>query len=176
MEYPQTSPVPGVPFASFKPTLSEASSATTAAALPTADAPARPSANAEAKNPAPAAALAVTGKSKERDLAPDEDPSCDRAAVRTTPWKVSPEACVRAFQANPTDTTLALAIAQRALALDRSAAEAYVIVSTARVGVGFRPAIGPFVTVTCGRYTQPPRFGLFPEWRNMVWPLSTLPL
>ena len=64
-----------------------------------------------------------------------------------TPWRVSPEACVRAFQANPTDATLALAIAQaehahgshaeaaqwakRALALDPSAAEAYVIVARA---------------------------------------------
>jgi tetratricopeptide (TPR) repeat protein len=98
---------------------------------------ARPAATAEAKNPAATAALAPS----------DDDQSCDRAAVRTTPWRVSPEACIRAFQANPTDATLALAIAQaehahgshaeaaqwakRALALDPSAAEAYVIVARA---------------------------------------------
>jgi len=104
---------------------------------PIADPAGGPAPTAEAKNTVAAAALA----------SPNDDQSCDRAAVRTTPWRVSPEACVRAFQANPTDATLALAIAQaehahgshaeaaqwakRALALDPSAAEAYVIVARA---------------------------------------------
>ncbi len=208
MEHPQTSTAPGVPFASFRLTLSEDARASleavraaqetarlrarrqtmqarlwfavilgagalvvgtwprlrhslggrassiatertaspslqpTAPSAPAAEQPlAAPSgataATAETKNPAPAAALAPS----------TDDGACDRAAVRTSPWRLSPEACIRAFEANPTDATLALAIAQaehahgshaeaagwakRALALDPSAAEAYVIVARA---------------------------------------------
>jgi tetratricopeptide (TPR) repeat protein len=70
---------------------------------------------------------------------------CDAALVRRTPWLISPQACAAVFDANPTDATLALGIAQaehargrfdesaqwarRALALDPRAAESYVLIA-----------------------------------------------
>ena len=209
MEHPQTSTAPGVPFASFKLTLSEdarasleavraaqetarlrarrqtmqarlwfavilgagalvvgtwprlrhslGGRASSIATERTASRPSQPTAvsapAAERPMPEPSGATAPVAETKSAAaataaLAPsNDDGTCDRAAVRTSPWRLSPEACIRAFQANPTDATLALAIAQaehahgshaeasqwakRALALDPSAAEAYVIVARA---------------------------------------------
>jgi hypothetical protein len=72
--------------------------------------------------------------------------ACDTTSLRHA-WRLSPEACARAFEADPTNARLALAVAQaehahahvaraaewaeRALALDPSAAEAYVIIARA---------------------------------------------
>ncbi len=80
---------------------------------------------------------------------------CDPAAIRTAPWRASPEACARAFEAEPSNPSYALAVAQaehargrlteaaqwanRALALDPAAAEAYVIVARAEGHAGRRP-------------------------------------
>jgi len=77
---------------------------------------------------------------------------CDTEAVRSTPWRLSAEACARAFALHPNDPTLALAVAhaehahghlsegaqwaKRALALDPDAAEAYVLIARADVADG----------------------------------------
>jgi len=79
---------------------------------------------------------------------------CDTASARNMPWRLSPEACARAFAAEPGNATLALAVAQaeharghlpesahwarRALALDPRAAEAYVLVARADLQAGRR--------------------------------------
>jgi Flp pilus assembly protein TadD len=71
---------------------------------------------------------------------------CDTSTRRGL-WRRSPEACARAFAADPKNASLALAVAQaehaharldeaaqwarRALALDPNAAEAYVIIARA---------------------------------------------
>jgi tetratricopeptide (TPR) repeat protein len=77
---------------------------------------------------------------------------CDAALVRRTPWLLSPQACAAVFDANPTDATLALGIAQaehargrfdesaqwarRALALDPRAAESYVLIARTEAKAG----------------------------------------
>jgi len=76
---------------------------------------------------------------------------CDTSSRRGL-WRRSPEACARAFAADPKNASLALAVAQaehaharldeaaqwarRALALDPTAAEAYVIIARADVANG----------------------------------------
>jgi tetratricopeptide (TPR) repeat protein len=110
-------------------------------------APARPTAEARpfAPQPAPVAAPAATLARAGDVAAPTE--GCDTGAIRTAPWRLSPEACARAFEADPKNAALALAVAQaqhaharlaegaewarRALALDPNAAEAYVIIARA---------------------------------------------
>jgi tetratricopeptide (TPR) repeat protein len=99
-----------------------------------ADGPAAPVARPEAEdNPAAAPA------------------ACDTTSLRHA-WRLSPEACARAFEADPTNARLALAVAQaehahahvaraaewaeRALALDPNAAEAYVIIARAHAESG----------------------------------------
>jgi tetratricopeptide (TPR) repeat protein len=88
--------------------------------------------------------------------APDQ--GCDTALVRTAAWRVSPEACALAFEADPDNATLALAVAQaehargrlteaaqwakRALALDPKAAEAYVLIARADMNAGRRDEAG----------------------------------
>jgi tetratricopeptide (TPR) repeat protein len=83
---------------------------------------------------------------------------CDLGSVRTAAWRVSPEACALAFEADPTNATLALAVAQadhargrladaaqwakRALALDPKAAEAYVLIARADLETGRREDAG----------------------------------
>jgi hypothetical protein len=78
-------------------------------------------------------------------VSPDE--GCDMGLLRTAPWRLSPAACARRFEAEPSNAALALAVAQaehaharldeaaqwakRALALDPNAAEAYVIIARA---------------------------------------------
>ncbi len=80
---------------------------------------------------------------------------CDRASIRTTPWRISAEACAQAFEANPHDASLALAVAQsehahghlpesakwaqRALAVDPHAVEAYIIIARADTRAGDLP-------------------------------------
>ena len=72
--------------------------------------------------------------------------------LRTAPWRLSPAACARRFEADPSNAALALAVAQaehaharlgeaarwarRALALDPNAAEGYVLVARAEVENG----------------------------------------
>lgn len=80
---------------------------------------------------------------------------CDPTAIQTAPWRASPEACARAFESEPTNASFALAVAQaehahghlaeaarwanRALAVDPDAAEAYVIVARAEAQAGRPP-------------------------------------
>ncbi|HEY7374879.1 MAG TPA: hypothetical protein VIF57_22140 [Polyangia bacterium] len=77
------------------------------------------------------------------------DRACDTALIRSAPWRLSAEACARAFEADPDNAALALAVAQatharghladaalwarRALALDANAAEAYVLIARAEM-------------------------------------------
>lgn len=77
---------------------------------------------------------------------------CDRAAIRNAPWRLSPESCTRAFEADPSNASLALAVAQaqhargrfgeaaqwarRAIDLDPKTAEAYVIIARAEAENG----------------------------------------
>ena len=94
---------------------------------------------------APSAAEPVAAQAKVKHTgAPAE--GCDTSTRRGL-WRRSPEACARAFAADPKDASLALAVAQaahaharldeaaqwakRALALDPNAAEAYVIIARA---------------------------------------------
>ena len=108
------------------------------------------------RGPAPAApqdgtegtSLAV--KAANTHLATAE--GCDRASIQSAPWRVSPEACTRAFEADPSNASLALAVAQaehargrlaeaaqwarRAIDLDPKTAEAYVIVARAEAENG----------------------------------------
>jgi tetratricopeptide (TPR) repeat protein len=105
--------------------------------------------------PAPGAARSLADSA---DRAPAEPPpdtaGCDVTSVRTAPWRLSPEACARAFEAAPTNAALALAVGQaeharghltegaqwakRALALDPKAAEAYVLIARADTEDGRR--------------------------------------
>jgi hypothetical protein len=95
--------------------------------------------------PAPQATrLAVAAATSDGGAAAE---GCDTGSLRTAPWRLSPEACARAFEADPSNAALALAIAQaehahsrlteaaqwakRALALDPNAAEAYVLIARA---------------------------------------------
>jgi len=105
--------------------------------------------------PAPAATSAaavspVAAPARARAAGADAD--CDTALIRSAPWRLSPEACARRFDANPNDAVLALAIAhaeharghradaaqwaKRALSLDANAAEAYVLIARADVEGG----------------------------------------
>jgi tetratricopeptide (TPR) repeat protein len=82
------------------------------------------------------------------------DPGCDIGSLGKAAWRLSPEACARAFEADPTNAALALAVAQadhahgrlteaaqwakRALTLDPKAAEAYVLIARAEMEDGRR--------------------------------------
>jgi tetratricopeptide (TPR) repeat protein len=82
----------------------------------------------------------------------DATEGCDKASIRTAPWRLSPEACTRAFEAEPNNASLALVVAQaehargrfaeaaqwarRAIDLDPSTAEAYVIIARAEADNG----------------------------------------
>jgi tetratricopeptide (TPR) repeat protein len=106
-------------------------------AWPIALGPAAPAAMAHAAQPASAAEPAI---------AKPAAAGCD-TSTRSGLWRRSPEACARAFAADPKNASLALAVAQaehaharlgqaaqwakRALALDPKAAEAYVIIARA---------------------------------------------
>jgi tetratricopeptide (TPR) repeat protein len=136
--------------------------ATAAATHSTADRPAAAPAPL-----APAATSQVAGMAAEAPLADPPLPSvapqasrgeavagegCDSALISKTPWLLSPEACVRAFEADSANAALALAIAHasyvrgraadtatwanRALTLDPKAAEAYVLLARAAKATG----------------------------------------
>lgn len=100
------------------------------------------------EGPAPEASpTAAPAKAHAAVAAAAADHGCDTALVRSAPWRLSPEACAREFDANPTNARLALAIAhaehvrghgaeaaqwaKRALSLDPNAAEAYILIARA---------------------------------------------
>src|SRR5262249_21249018 len=109
---------------------------------------------AKAAEPAsPAAAPAVV--SEPQVMAPGgvvQEQACDTTLIRHAPWRLSPDACARAFEADSHNAKLALAVAhaahvrgrsaeaaqwaQRALSLDANAAEAWVIIARAEAGGG----------------------------------------
>jgi hypothetical protein len=80
-------------------------------------------------------------------VAPTDNKGCDTGLIRRAPWRLSAQACVRAFDLDPSNGRLALAIAhaeqahgspeesarwaQRALELNPGAAEAYVLIARA---------------------------------------------
>ena len=100
-----------------------------------------------------APAAPVAAQDQARDVA-GADEGCDTSLIRTAPWRLSPPACARLFESDPTNASLALAIAhaehgnsrfaeaaqwaKRALALDANAAEAYVMIARADVKDGRR--------------------------------------
>jgi len=115
--------------------------------------PAQPVAPAPAAAPADTAAPpASVAERTAVQPAPGAAEGCDTAAVHTAPWRLSPEACARAFATHPDDGALALAVAQaehahghlaegaqwarRALSLDPEAAEAYVLIARAEMASG----------------------------------------
>jgi tetratricopeptide (TPR) repeat protein len=129
------------------------------AALPPASSPppAPPATAAPAEAPiAQASAAATSPQAESGERAPTA--GCDVASVRSAAWRVSPEACARAFEGDPTNAALALAVAQaeharghlteaaqwakRALALDPKAAEAYVLIARADMEHGRREDAG----------------------------------
>ena len=131
-----------------RPQAATAAAPAPTAALPEAVAPATTAEPTEmsATEPGPVAAEGSRDGSEDASLAADE--GCDTDLIRRAPWRLSREACARAFEAESSNAALALAIAhaehahgspakaaqwaKRALALDSNAAEAYV--SIARAG------------------------------------------
>ena len=129
------------------PAIAQAASVPAAKPAPTErPAMARPATEA-APIAAPAKAHAVAAAA-----ATASDRGCDTALIRSAPWRLSPEACARAFDENPTNARLALAIAhaehvrghgadaaqwaKRALSLDPNTAEAYVLIARADAEAG----------------------------------------
>jgi tetratricopeptide (TPR) repeat protein len=126
--------------------------------------PAQPEPQASAAAPAPApqqtapapapqpTARAGDVASSAATAAATAEETCDMAAVRHAPWRLSPDACARAFDADPDNAALALGVAHaslvrgrfvdaaqwatRALSLDPKAAEAYVIIARAETANG----------------------------------------
>ena len=101
------------------------------------------------------AAAPVAARDKARDVAgAGTDEGCDTSLIKTAPWRLSPQACALAFESDSTNASLALAIAhaehgnsrfaeaaqwaKRALALDPTAAEAYVMIARADAKDGRR--------------------------------------
>ena len=97
-------------------------------------------------------AAPVAAPANARDII-GADAGCDTGLIRRAPWRLSASACARAFEATgATNATLALAIAhaehahgsataaadwaRRALALDPTTAEAYVLIARADVKTG----------------------------------------
>jgi tetratricopeptide (TPR) repeat protein len=97
--------------------------------------------------------LPVAAEAKPSAVAAAET-GCDTRLIRRAPWRLSAQACARAFEADPTNARLALAIAQaehahgsateaaewakRTLALDPNAATAYVLIARADMAHGRR--------------------------------------
>ena len=125
--------------------------ATVAAVAPIAPAITPPA--AEARKPElPVAAPSAQAVAQPRAVAgagagAGAEEGCDTGLIRTAPWRLSPQACARAFESDSSNAALALAIAhaehgngrlaeaaqwaKRALALDANAAEAYVMIARA---------------------------------------------
>jgi tetratricopeptide (TPR) repeat protein len=107
--------------------------------------------------PPPTAKLPAVADEKAESTGRSEQ-ACDLGSVRSAAWRVSPAACARAFEADPTNPALALAVAQaeharghltesaqwakRALMLDPKAAEAYVLIARADMEGGRREDAG----------------------------------
>ena len=149
---PSTAPAP---VAAPAPSPATAPSVTAAAAMPEpssspaidSETPIRP-----AMGDSPIAAPEVREESAKSRGAAGTDQGCDTALIRSAPWRISPEACARAFEANPVDAGLALAIAhaehvrghfddaaqwaKRALDLDPKTAEAHVLIARADLASG----------------------------------------
>jgi tetratricopeptide (TPR) repeat protein len=118
---------------------------------PIAPGPAAPAAMARAAQPGSAAQPAIAKAPAKASDSGVPTEGCD-TSTRSGLWRRSPEACARAFAADPTNASLALAVAQaehaharlddaaqwakRALALDPKAAEAYVIIARADAANG----------------------------------------
>jgi hypothetical protein len=99
------------------------------------------------KAPPPDMKAAPAAETKPAPAATIPDQGCDTGLMRRAPWRLSPRACAQAFDADPTNAALALAIAHaqhahgspvesaqwanRALDLDPKAAEAYVLIARA---------------------------------------------
>ncbi len=114
------------------------------AAAPAVAAPAIATPAAPVREPEPSAPVAAQVNAT--DSGASAPKGCDTSTRRGL-WRRSPEACARAFAADPRNASLALAVAQaehaharfneaaqwakRALALDPNAAEAYVIIARA---------------------------------------------
>jgi len=140
---PAHASAPKLTAAAPEPPVVSATQAPVVAAPPVAAAPV-------AAQPLPAAALPAPAVTPPDGVEPDR--ACDTALVRGAPWRLSPDACARAFAAAPNDAALALAVAQaehahahlgkaaewahRALTLDPNAAEAYVIIGRAAAAAG----------------------------------------
>lgn len=124
-------------------------------AAPSAEA-ARPAAAPEPALALPSEAVAhvaVAARASAEAVA-SSDEGCDATVMQSTPWRLSPEACARAFAGDPSNARLALAVAQaehargriaeaaawakQALAIDPATAEAYVIVARAEAQDGHR--------------------------------------
>ncbi|HXJ18683.1 MAG TPA: hypothetical protein VMT03_00510 [Polyangia bacterium] len=130
------------------PATASAAKPVSATARPAMAALAAPAEAAPAPTPDSAAPSAIAQDASQRAL----QAGCDTDLVRSTPWRLSPEACARAFALHPNDSALALAVAhaehahghlaegaqwaKRALALDPDAAEAYVLIARADVADG----------------------------------------
>jgi tetratricopeptide (TPR) repeat protein len=139
---PQTSP-------QISPQISPQTSPQTSPIAPGAAAPAAMAHAAQPESAAQPAAIAKAPAKASDSGVPTE--GCD-TSTRSGLWRRSPEACARAFAADPTNASLALAVAQaehaharlddaaqlakRALALDPKAAEAYVIIARADAANG----------------------------------------
>jgi tetratricopeptide (TPR) repeat protein len=135
-----TVPVPPEPAAPAPSTAAAAAPIASVAPTPVPE-PARAPAEMPAAQPSPAATEA---KSRGGGAAAE---GCDADLVHTTPWLLSPDACARAFEADPNNASLALGIAHaehvrghfaesaqwasRALALEPKAAEAYILIARA---------------------------------------------
>jgi hypothetical protein len=114
-----------------------------------ASAPALPSA-AESPAVSPQELPPVPAQAQAGDVVGAAAAECDFGSTR--PWRLSAQACARAFAADPTNAALALALAQaehahgsvtaaaewaqRALALNPNAAEAYILIARAEVKSG----------------------------------------
>jgi hypothetical protein len=107
---------------------------------------------APSESPAAIEHAPVTAPTKALDVVGANE-GCDTGLIRRAPWRLSASACARAFEsAGATNATLALAIAhaehahgsataaadwaRRALALDPTAAEAYVLIARGDLKTG----------------------------------------
>jgi len=152
---PQTATAPRAvesipaPTATATPTVVEP----TAVAAAIADAPGPSAGKPETRDGAAAAPAAIgeQPQAKPRNAVLPEK-TCDTALIRSAPWRLSPDACAAAFDADPENAALALAVAhgalvrgrfadaaqwaRRALSLDPKAAEAHVIIARTDVKDG----------------------------------------
>jgi hypothetical protein len=154
----------GLAALAFGPRIAGRRHARPQAATPAAPAPTSPERTAPAIEPpatapvvapammvAPATVVAPVAQAKAADVVGPVE-GCDTQLLRRAPWRLSAQACARAFAADPTNAVLALAIAHaehahgsvaeaaqwanRALALDAKTAEAYLLIARADVADG----------------------------------------